>query len=87
MCVITPPNSDDEHHHQRHKDATVKESKQRSDRDPGSILMSATVGTSKMEVINGQDKNLYATVQTVMVPNEKGLIWHCASFSLNLKLI
>ena len=28
--------------------------------------MSATVGTSKMEVINGQDKNLYATVQTVV---------------------
>lgn len=27
--------------------------------------MSATVGTSKMEVINGQDKNLYATVQVL----------------------
>lgn len=29
------------------------------------MLMSATVGTSKMEVINGQDKNLYATVQVL----------------------
>ncbi|XP_014207460.2 uncharacterized protein LOC106638680 [Copidosoma floridanum] len=64
MCVITPPGSDDEN-----KDAGgSKEQKKGRDtcQGPGSVLMSATVGTSKMEVINGQDKNLYATVQTVM---------------------
>ncbi|XP_024944911.1 mucin-4 isoform X3 [Cephus cinctus] len=72
MCVITPPASDDENakdaDHDKRKD--LKSNKQ----SPGSVLMSATVGTSKMEVINGQDKNLYATVQTVLpstVSNEK----------------
>lgn len=68
MCVITPPCSDDEHvkevepsdkkHHQVRNKNDVQAA--------GSVLMSATVGTSKMEVINGQDKNLYATVQHVI---------------------
>ncbi|XP_031777746.1 uncharacterized protein LOC100117012 isoform X2 [Nasonia vitripennis] len=75
MCVITPPGSDDEHNHHHHRHHHKehhhsKDQKQKKDRNasPGSVLMSATVGTSKMEVINGQDKNLYATVQTVMAP-------------------
>ncbi|XP_046615467.1 uncharacterized protein LOC124302922 isoform X1 [Neodiprion virginianus] len=62
MCVITPPGSDDE---------TSKDGEAfRGRMELGSVLMSATVGTSKMEVINGQDKNPYATVQTVL-PHEK----------------
>ncbi|XP_033214700.1 uncharacterized protein LOC117171465 isoform X2 [Belonocnema kinseyi] len=65
MCVITPPGSDDEHAKDRDKN------KQGNNESPGSVLMSATVGTSKMEVINGQDKNLYATVQTVLPPPEQ----------------
>ncbi|KAK0161396.1 hypothetical protein PV327_009871 [Microctonus hyperodae] len=57
MCVITPPGSDDE--------------QQRQQQDsPGAVLMSATVGTSQMKVINGDDKNLYATVQRI-VPKSK----------------
>lgn len=60
MCVITPPGSDDEHH--QNKESIASKEQQHNDRK---VLMSATVGTSKMEVINGQDKNLYATVQTV----------------------
>ncbi|XP_020287129.1 uncharacterized protein LOC109856368 [Pseudomyrmex gracilis] len=66
MCVITPPVSDDEHA----KDTEQSEKKTSEPRKTdlqsgGSVLMSATVGTSKMEVINGQDKNLYATVQVL----------------------
>lgn len=63
MCVITPPGSDDEHA----REAEQKEKKKNEPRSGGSVLMSATVGTSKMEVINGQDKNLYATVQVLPV--------------------
>lgn len=65
MCVITPPGSDDEH--ARESDQTGKKSESRKPdlQTGGSVLMSATVGTSKMEVINGQDKNLYATVQVL----------------------
>lgn len=71
MCVITPPGSDDEHkeHHQSGKEQKQQAKKDRPTSAKGDVLMSATVGTSKMEVINGQDKNLYATVQTVMSPN------------------
>lgn len=66
MCVITPPGSDDE--------ASTKDDNFRGRLElrndvssPGSVLMSATVGTSKMELIDaGQDKNPYATVQTVV---------------------
>ncbi|XP_043470194.1 uncharacterized protein LOC122503634 [Leptopilina heterotoma] len=65
MCVITPPGSDDEHAKERDK------TKQDSKESAGSVLMSATVGTSKMEVINGQDKNLYATVQTILPSSEE----------------
>ncbi|KOC62995.1 hypothetical protein WH47_02444 [Habropoda laboriosa] len=75
MCVITPPGSDDEH--ARDSDQTIKksESKKVDLQTGGSVLMSATVGTSKMEVINGQDKNLYATIQVLTSPtNEKTLV-------------
>ena len=65
MCIITPPGSDDEH--AKDKDQTNQD----SNKSPGAVLMSATVGTSKMEVINGQDKNLYATVQTVLPPSKE----------------
>lgn len=68
MCVITPPGSDDEQQ-QAKEDSNEKAAKERNGQGPGSVLMSATVGTSKMEVINGQDKNLYATVQTVLPAN------------------
>lgn len=67
MCVITPPCSDDEH--VKDVDPSEKKHQVRNKNDvqaAGSVLMSATVGTSKMEVINGQDKNLYATVQHVI---------------------
>ncbi|KAK0071406.1 hypothetical protein PV325_012996, partial [Microctonus aethiopoides] len=57
MCVITPPGSDDEQQRQQQDSS-------------GSVLMSATVGTSQMKVINGDDKNLYATVQRI-VPQSK----------------
>lgn len=74
MCVITPPGSDDEHAKDRDKN------KQGNNESPGSVLMSATVGTSKMEVINGQDKNLYATVQTVLPsPEQKAPVQSSAS--------
>ncbi|XP_070151766.1 serine-rich adhesin for platelets [Polyergus mexicanus] len=67
MCVITPPVSDDEH--ARETDQCEKKTTESTRRiglqSGGSVLMSATVGTSKMEVINGQDKNLYATVQVL----------------------
>ncbi|XP_071572258.1 uncharacterized protein Gukh [Temnothorax nylanderi] len=67
MCVITPPVSDDEH--AKETDQNEKKTNEPTRRTElqggGSILMSATVGTSKMEVINGQDKNLYATVQVL----------------------
>ncbi|OAD60661.1 hypothetical protein WN48_05535 [Eufriesea mexicana] len=66
MCVITPPGSDDEH---------ARDSDQASKiidlQTGGSVLMSATVGTSKMEVINGQDKNLYATIQVLPSPTSE----------------
>lgn len=62
MCIITPPGSDDEH--QKEHDNDKKRSNQKT-KQTGAVVMSATVGTSKMEVINGQDKNLYATVQNV----------------------
>lgn len=67
MCVITPPGSDDEHARETEQSEKKKKSDpRRSDlQSGGSVLMSATVGTSKMEVINGQDKNLYATVQVL----------------------
>lgn len=59
--------SDDEHARETdHKEKKAKEQIKRTDlQSGGSVLMSATVGTSKMEVINGQDKNLYATVQVL----------------------
>lgn len=69
MCVITPPGSDDEHKEHHGKEQKQQAKKDRQTNAKGDVLMSATVGTSKMEVINGQDKNLYATVQTVMNPN------------------
>ncbi|XP_019697098.1 uncharacterized protein LOC105183292 isoform X2 [Harpegnathos saltator] len=67
MCVITPPGSDDEHVRETEQSEKKKKNEpRRSDlQSGGSVLMSATVGTSKMEVINGQDKNLYATVQVL----------------------
>ncbi|XP_043512811.1 mucin-5AC [Frieseomelitta varia] len=76
MCVITPPGSDDEHA-TRDSDQTSKktESRKADLQTGGSVLMSATVGTSKMEVINGQDKNLYATIQVLpSSTNEKPAI-------------
>ncbi|KAK2585350.1 hypothetical protein KPH14_010030 [Odynerus spinipes] len=67
MCVITPPCSDDEHSKEVEQTEKKHEVRKKSDvQAAGSVLMSATVGTSKMEVINGQDKNLYATVQVVI---------------------
>lgn len=88
MCVITPPGSDDEHKdagtehgskEQQHKPKKERSQQQQHlQQQAGSVLMSATVGTSKMEVINGDDKNLYATVQTVMAPSsnhgDKGVL-------------
>lgn len=67
MCVITPPVSDDEHARETDQnEKKANESTRRTElQSGGSVLMSATVGTSKMEVINGQDKNLYATVQVL----------------------
>ncbi|XP_014483209.1 PREDICTED: uncharacterized protein LOC106748842 [Dinoponera quadriceps] len=66
MCVITPPGSDDEHTRETEQSEKKKNEPRRPDlQSGGSVLMSATVGTSKMEVINGQDKNLYATVQVL----------------------
>ncbi|XP_068971972.1 serine-rich adhesin for platelets isoform X3 [Bombus flavifrons] len=75
MCVITPPGSDDEH--ARDSDQASKNAEdEKIDLQTGSsVLMSATVGTSKMEVINGQDKNLYATIQVLSLPtNEKSTV-------------
>ncbi|XP_012283351.1 uncharacterized protein LOC105701292 isoform X2 [Orussus abietinus] len=66
MCVITPPASDDETAREPEEHLEKRKEGSKEVQGPGSILMSATVGTSKMEVINGQDKNLYATVQTVL---------------------
>lgn len=75
MCVITPPGSDDEqqHHHHRATETSKKaEGGRKGDlQSGGSVLMSATVGTSKMEVINGQDKNLYATIQVLPSPSSE----------------
>lgn len=66
MCVITPPVSDDEHAKDTEQSEKKTSEPRKTDRQSGgSVLMSATVGTSKMEVINGQDKNLYATVQVL----------------------
>jgi len=65
MCVITPPVSDDEHAKETDQSEKKNESRRTELQGGGSVLMSATVGTSKMEVINGQDKNLYATVQVL----------------------
>uniref|UniRef100_A0A0C9RQA7 WASF1_0 protein n=1 Tax=Fopius arisanus TaxID=64838 RepID=A0A0C9RQA7_9HYME len=65
MCVITPPGSDDETSKEIPQDSSNKKTDGIETNSPGAVLMSATVGTSKMEVINGQDKNLYATVQTI----------------------
>lgn len=67
MCVITPPVSDDEHARETEQceKKTTESSRRIGLQSGGSVLMSATVGTSKMEVINGQDKNLYATVQVL----------------------
>ncbi|XP_018318214.1 uncharacterized protein gukh [Mycetomoellerius zeteki] len=65
MCVITPPVSDDEHARETDQSEKKNESRRTELQSGGSVLMSATVGTSKMEVINGQDKNLYATVQVL----------------------
>ncbi|XP_076675165.1 NHS actin remodeling regulator GUK-holder isoform X1 [Andrena cerasifolii] len=65
MCVITPPGSDDEHARESDQIGKKSESRKPDLQTGGSVLMSATVGTSKMEVINGQDKNLYATVQVL----------------------
>lgn len=66
MCVITPPVSDDEHAKETDQNEKTNELTRRIElQGGGSVLMSATVGTSKMEVINGQDKNLYATVQVL----------------------
>ncbi|KYN06745.1 Wiskott-Aldrich syndrome protein family member 3 [Cyphomyrmex costatus] len=66
MCVITPPVSDDEHARETDQSEKKNESRRTEPlQGGGSVLMSATVGTSKMEVINGQDKNLYATVQVL----------------------
>ncbi|KYM77507.1 hypothetical protein ALC53_12136 [Atta colombica] len=67
MCVITPPVSDDEHAKETDQSEKKNESRRTELQSGGSVLMSATVGTSKMEVINGQDKNLYATVQVLPV--------------------
>ncbi|XP_076248376.1 NHS actin remodeling regulator GUK-holder [Calliopsis andreniformis] len=75
MCVITPPGSDDELTSE--SDQTIKKTESRKPdlQTGGSVLMSATVGTSKMEVINGQDKNLYATVQVLPSPtNDKAMV-------------
>lgn len=66
MCVITPPGSDDEQGKDGEEQDLRRNNKSGDLRTPGSVLMSATVGTSKMEVFNGEDKNLYATVQTVV---------------------
>ena len=73
MCVITPPGSDDEHARDSDQTSKKTEGSRKTDlQTGGSVLMSATVGTSKMEVINGQDKNLYATIQVLPSPtNEK----------------
>jgi len=66
MCVITPPVSDDEHARETDQSEKKTNEPRRTElQGGGSVLMSATVGTSKMEVINGQDKNLYATVQVL----------------------
>lgn len=71
MCVITPPASDNEDTKEQ-PPTTMSNGqvhKQKRGKSPsGSVLMSATVGTSKMQVINGEDKNLYATVQQVSAP-------------------
>ncbi|CAK9833264.1 hypothetical protein ANTRET_LOCUS9976 [Anthophora retusa] len=75
MCVITPPGSDDEHARDSDHTSKKNENKKVDLQTGGSVLMSATVGTSKMEVINGQDKNLYATIQVLTSStNEKTTI-------------
>lgn len=79
MCVITPPGSDDEQQQQQqHARDTDQASNKKAEgrkmtdlQTGGSVLMSATVGTSKMEVINGQDKNLYATIQVLPSPTSE----------------
>ncbi|XP_076290081.1 NHS actin remodeling regulator GUK-holder isoform X2 [Lasioglossum baleicum] len=68
MCVITPPGSDDELTRESEQPIKISENRKSEIQAGGSVLMSATVGTSKMEVINGQDKNLYATVQVLPSP-------------------
>lgn len=77
MCVITPSGSDDEHvtREMEHNEKKKSETRRSDLQSGGSVLMSATVGTSKMEVINGQDKNLYATVQVLPVAsNDKPIV-------------
>ncbi|XP_033322565.2 NHS actin remodeling regulator GUK-holder isoform X2 [Megalopta genalis] len=68
MCVITPPGSDDELARESEQTGKSTENRKQDIQAGGSVLMSATVGTSKMEVINGQDKNMYATVQVLPSP-------------------
>ncbi|XP_076645845.1 NHS actin remodeling regulator GUK-holder isoform X2 [Halictus rubicundus] len=80
MCVITPPGSDDELTRESEQSIKINENRKSEIPAGGSVLMSATVGTSKMEVINGQDKNLYATVQVLPSPvNDKPTIGQAAA--------
>lgn len=86
MCVITPPGSDDEHARETEQNEQKRKNEpRRSDlQSGGSVLMSATVGTSKMEVINGQDKNLYATVQVLpAMSNDRPIAAAAASIKIS----
>lgn len=89
MCVITPPVSDDEHARETEQcEKKTNESRRISLQSGGSVLMSATVGTSKMEVINGQDKNLYATVQVLpaFANNDRAIATTSQSSSSSIKI-
>lgn len=82
--MITPPGSDDEHAIDLDQTSKKNENRKVDLQAAGSVLMSATVGTSKMEVINGQDKNLYATIQVLPSPmNEKAVSGQSSSTKIS----
>ncbi|CAL7935387.1 unnamed protein product [Xylocopa violacea] len=77
MCVITPPGSDDEHARETDHQPSEKAEHENTDFQSGeSVLVPGTDHSSKTEAINGQEKNLYATIQPALpsAANEKPAI-------------
>ncbi|XP_076758860.1 NHS actin remodeling regulator GUK-holder [Xylocopa sonorina] len=76
MCVITPPGSDDEHARETDHQPSKKQEHENTDfQSSGSVTVPATEDASKTEAIDGQEKNLYATIQVLpSAVNEKSAI-------------